>query len=99
MLFGGASISVAYKCSCKNKKHKHCLSVLKAPKNQGLHLEETGTVFVFNEESIELILILFTETVSSGKKLPAALLVHLPHIGLLASVLCLIFIDQIHHKE
>lgn len=68
------------------------------PRHQGLHLE-TGTVFVFDEESIKLILILFTETVSSWEKLPAALLVHLPHIGFLASVLCLIFVDQIHHKE
>lgn len=31
VLFRGACISVSYKRSCKNKKHKHCLSVLEAP--------------------------------------------------------------------
>lgn len=49
--------------------------------------------------SVELILVLFPETVTSREELPAALLVHLPYVRLLACVLCFIFVDEIHHKE
>lgn len=46
-------------------------------------LEYQRQEFVPQRTSVELILVLFPETVTGREKLPAALLVHLPHVGLL----------------
>lgn len=47
----------------------------------------------------QLVLVLLTETVSSREEVPASLLVHLPHIGLLTRVLSLVLVDQVHEEE
>lgn len=47
----------------------------------------------------ELLLVLFPEAVTDREEVPAPLLVHVPHVRLLASVFSLILIDQVHQEE
>lgn len=71
----------------------------RGPDGSGSGFSLKGKSPLLPNPSVELILVLFPETVAGGEKLPAALLVHLPNIRLLACVLCFIFVDEIHHKE
>lgn len=65
---------------CTNvNKSKAGLSVSFCSHRQRSFHEEGGKV----EASSKLIFVLFTEAVSSGKEIPAAFLIHLPHVRLL----------------
>ena len=43
--------------------------------------------------------VLFTETVSCGEKVPTSTFIHVPDVGLLAGVLRLILVDQVHEEK
>lgn len=47
----------------------------------------------------ELVLVLLPEAVANGVEVPAAPLVHFPHVRLLARVLRVRFVDQMHQEE
>jgi hypothetical protein len=44
-------------------------------------------------------LVLFSEAVTDGEEVPAALLVKIPNIRLLASVLRFVLVDKVHDEE
>ena len=48
---------------------------------------------------LQLALVLLAEAVAGGEEVPAALLVHVPDVGLLASVLRLVLVDEVHQEE
>ena len=47
----------------------------------------------------KLIFILFPKAITNREEVPAPPLVHVPHVRLLASVLCLILVDEVHQEE
>jgi hypothetical protein len=44
-------------------------------------------------------IILFPEAVTNKEEVPAPLSIHVPHIGLLACILCIRFVDEMHKKN
>ena len=48
---------------------------------------------------LQLALVLLAEAVAGGEEVPAALLVHVPDVGLLAGVLRLVLVDEVHQEE
>lgn len=49
--------------------------------------------------ALQLALVLLAEAVAGGEEVPAALLVHVPDVGLLSGVLRLVLVDEVHQEE
>ena len=49
--------------------------------------------------SAQLGLVLFPEAVACREEVPAPPLVHVPHVGLLARVVALVLVDEVHQEE
>ena len=49
--------------------------------------------------SLKFALILLPEAISCWEKVPTPSLVHVPDVGLLASVLSLVLVDEVHDEE
>lgn len=58
-----------------------------------------GVAGIHQSALVSLVLVLFPEAVPDWEEVPAALLVELPHIRLLARVLSVGLVDQMHQEK
>jgi hypothetical protein len=56
-------------------------------------------MLLLSTAATQLVFVLLPEAVTDWEEVPAALLVHVPHVRLLTRVLCVRLIDQVHQEE
>lgn len=77
----------------KKRLHKSGLSL-----SLGVSLP-VGVAGIHQSALVSLVLVLFPEAVPDWEEVPAALLVELPHVRLLARVLGVGLVDQVHQEK